>query len=385
MEKRARLVLEDGSSFDGLSFGAEGFSVGEVIFNTSITGYQEIISDPSYARQIVTLTHPHIGNVGANAGDIESNIIHASGLVVKQLPKIVSNWRSELSLSKFLKVNEVVGISGIDTRRLTRLLRIKGAQNGCIYTVDALSEEQALEKAREFEGLKGLDLAKVVTTGNSYLWNDGLHDLITNSSKTMRASKAQLSVIAYDYGVKQNILRMLSERGCRVKVVPAKTTLDELKGEQIDGLFFSNGPGDPEPCDYAIDTIREALNQDIPIFGICLGHQLFALACGGRTAKMKFGHHGANHPVKNLRTNEIFITSQNHGFTVDDEGLPEELDVTHRSLFDGTIQGLEHKSKPAFSFQGHPEASPGPRETNAMFDQFIDNMLHARNNSESRN
>lgn len=385
MEKRARLVLEDGSSFDGLSFGAEGFSVGEVIFNTSITGYQEIISDPSYARQIVTLTHPHIGNVGANAGDIESNIIHASGLVVKQLPKVISNWRSELSLSKFLKVNEIVGISGIDTRRLTRLLRIKGAQNGCIYTVDALSEEQALEKAREFEGLKGLDLAKVVTTGNSYLWNDGLHDLITNSSKTTQVSKAQLSVIAYDYGVKQNILRMLSERGCRVKVVPAKTTLDELKGEQIDGLFFSNGPGDPEPCDYAIDTIREALNQDIPIFGICLGHQLFALACGGRTAKMKFGHHGANHPVKNLRTNEIFITSQNHGFTVDDEGLPEELDVTHRSLFDGTIQGLEHKSKPAFSFQGHPEASPGPRETNAMFDQFIDNMLQARNNSESRN
>ena len=385
MEKRARLVLEDGSSFDGLSFGAEGFSVGEVIFNTSITGYQEIISDPSYARQIVTLTHPHIGNVGANAGDIESNIIHASGLVVKQLPKIVSNWRSELSLSKFLKVNEVVGISGIDTRRLTRLLRIQGAQNGCIYTVDALSEEQALEKAREFEGLKGLDLAKVVTTSNSYLWNDGLHDLITNSSKTMQASKMQLSVIAYDYGVKQNILRMLSERGCRVKVVPAKTTLDELKGEQIDGLFFSNGPGDPEPCNYAIDTIREALNQDIPIFGICLGHQLFALACGGRTAKMKFGHHGANHPVKNLRTNEIFITSQNHGFTVDDEGLPEELDVTHRSLFDGTIQGLEHKTKPAFSFQGHPEASPGPRETNAMFNQFIDNMLQARNNSESRN
>ena len=385
MEKRARLVLEDGSSFDGLSFGAEGYSVGEVIFNTSITGYQEIISDPSYARQIVTLTHPHIGNVGANAGDIESNIIHASGLVVKQLPKIVSNWRSELSLSKFLKINEVVGISGIDTRRLTRLLRIKGAQNGCIHTVDALSEKQALEKAREFEGLKGLDLAKVVTTGNSYLWNDGLHDLITNSSKTTQASKAQLSVIAYDYGVKQNILRMLSERGCRVKVVPAKTTLDELKDEQIDGLFFSNGPGDPEPCDYAIDTIREALNQDVPIFGICLGHQLFALACGGRTAKMKFGHHGANHPVKNLRTNEIFITSQNHGFTVDDEGLPEELDVTHRSLFDGTIQGLQHKSKPAFSFQGHPEASPGPRETNAMFDQFVDNMLQARNNSESRN
>ena len=385
MEKRARLVLEDGSSFDGLSFGAEGYSVGEVIFNTSITGYQEIISDPSYARQIVTLTHPHIGNVGANAGDIESNIIHASGLVVKQLPKIVSNWRSELSLSKFLKINEVVGISGIDTRRLTRLLRIQGAQNGCIHTVDALSEEQALEKAREFEGLKGLDLAKVVTTGNSYLWNDGLHDLTTNSSKTTRASKTQLSVIAYDYGVKQNILRMLSERGCRVKVVPAKTTLDELKGEQVDGLFFSNGPGDPEPCDYAIDTIREALNQDVPIFGICLGHQLFALACGGRTAKMKFGHHGANHPVKNLRTNEIFITSQNHGFTVDDEGLPEELDVTHRSLFDGTIQGLQHKSKPAFSFQGHPEASPGPRETNAMFDQFVDNMLQARNNSESRN
>ena len=273
LEKRARLVLEDGSSFDGLSFGAEGFSVGEVIFNTSITGYQEIISDPSYARQIVTLTHPHIGNVGANADDVEANVVHASGLVVKQLPKIISNWRSELSLSKFLKANNVVGISGVDTRRLTRLLRIKGAQNGCLCTIDALSEEQALEKAREFEGLKGLDLAKVVTTGNSYSWNDGLHELAANPSETTRTSKEQLSVIAYDYGVKQNILRMLSERGCRVKVVPAKTTLDELEGEPIDGLFFSNGPGDPEPCDYAIDTIREALNRDIPIFGICLGHQ----------------------------------------------------------------------------------------------------------------
>ena len=372
-------MLEDGSSFEGTAFGADGYAVGEVIFNTSITGYQEIITDPSYAKQIVTLTHPHIGNVGTNSEDIEADVIHASGLAVKSLPRIVSNWRSKDSISDYLRERNIVGICNIDTRRLTRLLRTKGAQNGCICAGEALSHDEALIKAREFEGLKGMDLAKVVTTEKGYSWDKGLHELVENSSTGLLKSEDQLHVIAYDFGVKHNILRMLVSRGCKVEVVPATTPISELNMNEVDGIFFSNGPGDPEPCEYAIETIQEAMNRKIPIFGICLGHQLFGLAAGGRTIKMKFGHHGANHPVKNLDTGEIFITSQNHGFAVDDEDLPDCLQVTHRSLFDGTIQGLQHKELPAFSFQGHPEASPGPHETGSMFDQFVQNMLNVKN------
>ena len=374
-DSNALLALADGSLFWGRSFGCIGEAVGEVIFNTSITGYQEIITDPSYTKQIVTLTHPHIGNVGVNPTDIESSRIFASGLVVRSLPNQISNWRASSSLSNFLQERNIVGIEQIDTRALTRLIREEGAQNGCIIVGDRIDAEYAVESARTFEGLKGMDLAKEVTTSSSYSWDHGLSELSVNLGQAKNSGTKQFSVIAYDYGVKHNILRMLVDHGCKVTVVPAKTPANELLKMEVDGVFLSNGPGDPEPCTYAIESISNLLEQGIPIFGICLGHQLLALASGAKTAKMKFGHHGANHPVKDLESGEIMITSQNHGFAVADENLPEDLVVTHRSLFDGTIQGLRHVRFPAISFQGHPEASPGPHESKVFFSKFIEMML----------
>lgn len=380
MAEHAVLALEDGSMFRGYSFGSKEPAVGEVIFNTSITGYQEIATDPSYARQIVTLTHPQIGNTGANETDIEADVAHASALVVKSLPHRISSWRSEFSLSDFLEKSNVAGIHGIDTRRLTRLLRTKGAQNGCIMSGDGTAEA-ALAEARSFAGLKGMDLARVVTTREPYSWRGGSHRIFEPSGEEHDGLGTRLEVVAYDFGIKQNILRMLADRGCSVTVVPAETPFDDLD-KDADGFFLSNGPGDPEPCSYAIEAIRQMLQGDIPVFGICLGHQLLGLAAGAQTVKMKFGHHGANHPVKDLATGEIAITSQNHGFAVDDRSLPENLAVTHRSLFDGTIQGLRHTQAPAFSFQGHPEASPGPHDCGArFFDRFVD-MMKARKRTE---
>lgn len=378
--KRALLVLEDGSVFEGYAFGASGSTVGEVIFNTSITGYQEIVTDPSYARQIITFTHPQIGNVGVNSDDVEAATVHASAMVIKNLPRRISNWRSESSIDEFLKRNNVVGIHGIDTRKLTRLIRSKGAQNGCVTSEPHTDVESAVKMAREFPGLKGMDLAKEVSTKSMYRWHEATYDLDAGTSRSVANTEERYSVVAYDFGIKQNILRMLCSRGCDVSVVPAQTPYENLDGH-VDGVFLSNGPGDPEPCSYAISTIKKLMEQNIPIFGICLGHQLLALAAGGRTMKMKFGHHGANHPVRDLSTGEIMITSQNHGFAVDDEHLPEDIVVTHRSLFDGTIQGLKHTRYPAFSFQGHPEASPGPHDCSALFDQFICMMREQKNNS----
>ena len=372
--------MEDGSIFNGYAFGASGSAVGEVIFNTAITGYQEIITDPSYARQIVTLTHPQVGNVGTNLNDTEANEIHASALVVKTLPRRISNWRSEISLSEYLRKKNIVGIYGLDTRKLTRLLRIKGAQNGCVMSGNRIKTDTVVQKARSFDGLKGMDLAKVVSTKHPYVWEKGEFDLSSNRSEITLSKNIQFSVIAYDYGIKQNILRMLVERGCKVSVVPAETPFSELEGP-IDGVFLSNGPGDPEPCTYAIETIREIIEQEIPVFGICLGHQLLGLAAGAKTMKMKFGHHGANHPVEEIATGEIMITSQNHGFAVDEYSLTDDLEVTHRSLFDGTIQGLRHTRYPAFSFQGHPEASPGPRDVNSLFDRFVNMMKNHKTES----
>ena len=378
---KALLALEDGSVFEGYAFGASGSSVGEVIFNTSITGYQEIITDPSYSQQIVTFTHPQIGNVGVNSDDVEANTIHASAMVIKNLPTRISNWRSELSISEFLKRNNVVGIHGIDTRQLTRLIRSKGAQNGCVTSESPVDADTAISMARQFPGLKGMDLAKEVSTTSIYKWHEGTFDLDTGSSMKVVSSAERFSVAAYDFGIKHNILRMLSDRGCEVTVVPAQMNYDELDND-FDGVFLSNGPGDPEPCEYAIENIKQILQRYIPIFGICLGHQLLALASGGRTMKMKFGHHGANHPVRDLSTGEIMITSQNHGFAVDDDQLPDDVVVTHRSLFDGTIQGLAHIEYPAFSFQGHPEASPGPHDCSALFNRFI-NMMRQRKSTTS--
>ena len=376
--RKALLALQDGTVFEGYAFGASGTAVGEVIFNTSITGYQEIITDPSYARQIVAFTHPQIGNVGANAQDVEAKTPHASAMVIKSLPIRVSNWRSESSIGEFLRQTGVVGIHGVDTRQLTRLIRSKGAQNGCVTSDhDQVDAESAISLARDFPGLKGMDLAKEVSTRSIYTWSDGTFDLDSGSSRKATDPVDRYSVAAYDYGIKYNILRMLSDRNCDVTVVPAQTPYDEL-GRDFDGVFLSNGPGDPEPCGYAISNIEQILQRYIPVFGICLGHQLLALASGGRTMKMKFGHHGANHPVRDLSTGEIMITSQNHGFAVDDDHLPDDLVVTHRSLFDGTIQGLAHTRYPAFSFQGHPEASPGPHDCSALFDRFI-NMMRERN------
>jgi carbamoyl-phosphate synthase small subunit len=375
LTKPAILALEDGSIFKGISIGADGETIGEVVFNTAMTGYQEILTDPSYAKQIVTLTYPHIGNTGVNAEDIESDRIWSAGLVIRNLPLMASSWRSEKSLDVYLKENNIVAIADIDTRRLTRILREKGAQNGCILAGDGITEEAAIAAARSFPGLKGMDLAKEVTHEEIYEWSES-HWSIESGYHTQ--SYTDFHVVAYDYGVKYNILRMLAERGCKLTVVPAKTPADEVLAMNPDGVFLSNGPGDPEPCDYAIKAIAEILEKKIPVFGICLGHQLLALASGARTLKMKFGHHGANHPVQCLADKTVMITSQNHGFAVDDATLPACLEATHRSLFDGSLQGIRRKDVPAFSFQGHPEASPGPHDVAPLFDKFIELMRKHR-------
>ena len=375
MNHSAQLVLEDGTVFHGTSVGADGSSVGEVVFNTSMTGYQEILTDPSYASQIVTLTYPHIGNVGANPEDEESDSIFCAGLVIRNLPRLHSSWRAKQSLSDYLKSRDVVAISDIDTRKLTRLLRTKGAQNGCIVAGNDINSEDALSRAKAFHGLGGLDLAKVVSTTEKYHWNCGHGDSIWNLEHGyISGAESRFRVVACDYGIKKNILRLLVDRGCDVTVVPAETSATEILQQRPDGVFLSNGPGDPEPCTYAIEAIRKVIDQGIPVFGICLGHQLLALASGGKSEKMKFGHHGANHPVQELNTQRVLITSQNHGFTVNESSLPDNVRVTHRSLFDGSVQGIERIDKPAFSFQGHPEASPGPRDINSLFDRFISSM-----------
>ncbi|RLW67220.1 MAG: carbamoyl-phosphate synthase small subunit [gamma proteobacterium symbiont of Stewartia floridana] len=372
MRKPAVLVLEDGSQFQGESIGAEGQTVGEVVFNTAMTGYQEILTDPSYRQQIVTLTYPHIGNTGINQEDEESSQIHAAGLVIRDLPLITSNWRSEESLDHYLERNGVVAIAGIDTRRLTRILREKGAQNGCIIAADAPDLSAAVKLAQEFPGLKGMDLAKEVTTSASYEWSQGTWSLEEGLPDSSASESLPHHVVAYDFGVKRNILRMLADRGCRLTVVPAQTPAEEVLAMQPDGVFLSNGPGDPEPCDYAIEAIGKIIDSDLPVFGICLGHQLLALASGAKTMKMKFGHHGANHPVQDLQKGNVMISSQNHGFAVDEASLPDCLTPIHRSLFDGTLQGIHRTDKPAFSFQGHPEASPGPHDVAPVFDHFIE-------------
>ncbi|BBN60145.1 glutamine-hydrolyzing carbamoyl-phosphate synthase small subunit [Hydrogenovibrio marinus] len=369
---QALLALEDGTLFWGTSLGAEGKTVGEVVFNTSLTGYQEILTDPSYFKQIVTLTYPHIGNVGVNGEDEESPSIMAQGLIVKDCPALMSNFRAEKSLPDYLKEQSVVAITDIDTRKLTRLLRDKGAQSGIIVTGDEIDAEAAVAEARSFSGLKGLDLAKEVTTEKSYQWKEGSWAL--GEGHKIPVTKPQYKVVAFDYGVKRNILRMLVDRGCELIVVPAKTPAKDVLAMNPDGVFLSNGPGDPEPCDYAIEAIQQVLETNIPVFGICLGHQLLALASGAKTAKMKFGHHGANHPVQDMRTKKVMITSQNHGFAVDADTLPSNLEATHVSLFDGSLQGIQRTDKAAFSFQGHPEASPGPHDVAPMFDQFVENM-----------
>ncbi len=405
LSKPAVLVLEDGSVFRGLSIGAEIQSVGEVVFNTAMSGYQEILTDPSYRRQLVTLTYPHIGNVGVNPEDEESPAIQAAGLVIRDLPRLASNWRQREPLDDYLKRQGVPGIADIDTRRLTRILREKGAQNGCLQAGAAIDEAAAMAAARAFPGLKGLDLAQEVTTPGPYDWDQGVwrlgggpatpgphavggaepanrHEANRPTSDDQRLSRdlhdnavgrgeRAYFVVAYDFGIKRNILRMLVERGCRVRVMPARTPAAEVLALKPDGVFLSNGPGDPEPCSYAIQAIGELLETGIPLFGICLGHQLLGLACGARTLKMKFGHHGANHPVQDLRTGRVMISSQNHGFAVDEASLPASLEATHRSLFDGSLQGIHHRERPAFSFQGHPEASPGPHDVAPVFDHFI--------------
>jgi len=372
------LVLADGTVFQGKGIGAIGRSVGEVVFNTAITGYQEILTDPSYNRQIVTLTHPHIGNTGTNKEDGESGKTYAAGLVVRDLPLRVSNFRAEQSLDEYLKSNGVVAIADIDTRKLTRVLREKGAQAGCIVTTETaeqLDVEAALAEARAFPGLSGMDLAQVVTTDKRYEWTSGEWRL---GEGFREQAAAKFHVVAYDFGVKKNILHMLAERGCKLTVVPAKTTAAEVLALNPDGVFLSNGPGDPEPCDYAVAAIREFLERRIPTFGICLGHQLMGLAAGGKTLKMKFGHHGANHPVKDLDSGRVLITSQNHGFAVDPETLPSNVKVSHVSLFDGSLQGMIWTDRPAHCFQGHPEASPGPHDVAYLFDRFVSNMEQVR-------
>ena len=377
MSHSAVLVLEDGATFRGRSIGAVGSTVGEVVFNTAMTGYQEILTDPSYCRQIVTLTYPHIGNTGVNAADEESDAIQAAGLIIRDLPLIASSFRSERSLGDYLTAESVVAISDIDTRRLTRILREKGAQNGCIMAGPELNEASALGQARAFSGLKGLDLAREVTTQTPYGWGEGTWRLGSAAGDRESRSASRFHVVALDFGVKRNILRILVDLGCRVTVVPAQSTLTEVLAHEPDGIFLSNGPGDPEPCDYAIDLARAAMAKGIPLFGICLGHQILALASGAKTEKMKFGHHGANHPVQNMMAGTVMVTSQNHGFTVSEEGLPDTLEVTHRSLFDGTLQGIARIDVPAYSFQGHPEASPGPHDAASLFDPFIKAMERA--------
>ncbi|MDA9556389.1 glutamine-hydrolyzing carbamoyl-phosphate synthase small subunit [Vibrio sp.] len=372
MSKAALLVLEDGTVFRGVSIGADGTSVGEVVFNTSMTGYQEILTDPSYSQQIVTLTYPHIGNTGTNSEDEESTAIHAQGLIIRDLPIIASNFRNEQSLSDYLKSQNIVGIAEIDTRKLTRILREKGAQNGCIVAGHAIDETAALEKAKAFPGLKGMDLAKEVTTSEAYTWKQGSWTLEEGLPADKADSELPFHVVAYDFGAKRNILRMLTDRGCRLTVVPAQTSAEEVLALNPDGIFLSNGPGDPEPCTYAIEATKTFLDKGLPIFGICLGHQILALASGAQTVKMKFGHHGANHPVKDIERDVVMITSQNHGFAADETTLPANLRATHVSLFDGSLQGIHRTDKPAFSFQGHPEASPGPHDAAPLFNHFIE-------------
>ncbi|UFH68091.1 glutamine-hydrolyzing carbamoyl-phosphate synthase small subunit [Morganella morganii] len=378
MFKSAILVLQDGTTFHGRAIGAEGAVTGEVVFNTSMTGYQEILTDPSYSRQIVTLTYPHIGNTGTNSADEESPDVYAQGLVIRDLPLTTSNFRSEESLSEYLKRRNVVAIADIDTRKLTRLLREKGAQNGCIIAGEHLDAALALKNAQSFSGLNGLDLAKEVTTAQPYSWTQGSWTLDSGLPADKTAEELPFHVVAYDFGAKRNILRMLVDRGCRLTVVPAQTPAEDVLKMAPDGIFLSNGPGDPAPCDYAIEAITRFLETDIPLFGICLGHQLLALASGAKTIKMKFGHHGGNHPVKDIENNVVMITAQNHGFAVDEATLPATLRVTHKSLFDGTLQGIHRNDKPAFSFQGHPEASPGPHDAAPLFDHFIELMKNAR-------
>jgi carbamoyl-phosphate synthase small subunit len=371
--REAVLALADGTIFRGTAIGAEGQSIGEVVFNTALTGYQEILTDPSYANQIVTLTYPHIGNVGVNPEDQESNQIWAAGLVIRDLPLLVSNFRSEQSLDQYLSERGIVGIADIDTRKLTRILRETGSQSGCIMVGDT-DEQKAVEAAIQFPGLKGMDLAKQVTTSEAYSWQQKSWQL---GQDYQQQDDFKFKVVAYDFGVKQNILRMLVDRGCDLTVVPAQTPASDVLAMNPDGVFLSNGPGDPEPCDYAIEAISELLQTDIPLFGICLGHQLLALASGAKTAKMKFGHHGANHPVEDIANKTVMITSQNHGFAVEEGSLPDCLMATHRSLFDGSLQGIHRTDKPAFSFQGHPEASPGPHDAAPLFDHFIE-LMEAR-------
>ena len=380
LSKPAILALEDGSVFHGTAIGADGVTSGEVVFNTAMTGYQEILTDPSYTRQIVTLTYPHIGNTGINSEDVESASIAAAGLVIRDLPLLASSFRSEQALSDYLKSHNVLGIADIDTRRLTRILRDKGAQNGAILAgADAEGEdavERALAAAKAFPGLKGMDLAKEVSCKEAYEWSEGEWALGEGYADASQGERPY-HVVAFDYGVKFNILRMLAARGCRLTVVPAQTPAAEVLAMNPDGVFLANGPGDPEPCDYAIKAIQEVLETDTPVFGICLGHQLLALASGAKTVKMGHGHHGANHPVQDLDTGTVMITSQNHGFAADEASLPSNVRATHRSLFDGTLQGIERTDRPAFSFQGHPEASPGPRDVAPLFDRFIA-MMQAR-------
>jgi carbamoyl-phosphate synthase small subunit len=374
LTKPAILALADGSIFRGEAIGADGQTVGEVVFNTAMTGYQEILTDPSYAQQIVTLTYPHIGNTGTTPEDAESDRVWSAGLVIRDLPLVASNWRNKMPLADYLKANNTVAIAGIDTRRLTRILREKGAQNGCIMAGDNISEEAAIAAARGFPGLKGMDLAKEVSTKKTYEWRNTVWNLQSDSCPEIAAEDLKYHVVAWDYGVKLNILRMLVERGCRVTVVPAQTPASEVLALKPDGIFLSNGPGDPEPCDYAIQAIKDVLETDIPVFGICLGHQLLALASGAQTIKMDLGHHGANHPVQDLDSGVVMITSQNHGFAVDEATLPSNLRAIHKSLFDGSLQGIERTDKDAFSFQGHPEASPGPTDVAPLFDRFITAM-----------
>jgi carbamoyl-phosphate synthase small subunit len=372
----AILALADGSIFQGFSIGASGHTIGEVVFNTAITGYQEILTDPSYSRQIVTLTYPHIGNVGINSEDVESEKIHAAGLIIKDLPLMTSNFRSQQTLSDYLKSQNVVGIAGIDTRKLTRILREKGAQNGAIVAGTDANAEKALELARSFPGLAGMDLAKVVSTAKSYEWTETEWKL---GSGYGQQATPKYHVVAFDYGVKRNILRMLAERGCKITVLPAQSTAADALALNPDGIFLANGPGDPEPCDYAINATKELIDRGIPTFGICLGHQIMALASGAKTLKMKFGHHGANHPVQDLDSKQVMITSQNHGFAVDVNTLPANCRVTHVSLFDGSLQGFARTDKPAFCFQGHPEASPGPCDVAPLFDRFVAMMEKHKN------
>ena len=371
MSAPAILVLEDGTEFCGRSIGASGYTAGEVVFNTAMTGYQEILTDPSYARQIVTLTYPHIGNTGSTPEDCESRSVFAAGLVIRNLPTRVSNWRSTESLADFLRDRGVIGISDIDTRQLTRLLRDRGTQRGCIAAGAECDKQHALSEARAFPGLAGMDLAREVSVTEPYDWDGGGWSL-TDGYRA--AAPVRWRIAAYDFGIKHNILRLLVDRGCAITVVPAQTPADEVLAMGVDGVFLSNGPGDPEPCQYAVDAIARLLHSGVPLFGICLGHQLLALASGARTLKMKFGHHGANHPVQDLDSKRVFITSQNHGFTVDEATIPAHLRITHRSLFDGSVQGLAHRELPAFSFQGHPEASPGPHDIGELFDRFLASM-----------